>query len=103
MHFSRVFLVIVAQNNEQNGLAFYVGIPKVTILDPPLGPMAKTLVSIHWLFASSLRSLICFICGYLLNWVSRFVALFLNTKDLWPFHFQLRHTSIFFRPPLLMA
>jgi hypothetical protein len=22
---------------------------------------------------------------------------------LWPFHFQLRHTSIFFRPPLLMA
>jgi hypothetical protein len=41
MHFSRVFSVIVAQNSEQNGLAFYVGIPKLTILAPPLSAPSK--------------------------------------------------------------
>jgi hypothetical protein len=37
--FSRVFSVIVAQSSEQNGLTFYVGIPKITILAPPLPPV----------------------------------------------------------------
>jgi hypothetical protein len=53
MHFSRVFSVIVAQNSEQNSLAFYVGIPKVTILAPPLSMLMyfwkkeKDIVVLH--------------------------------------------------------
>jgi hypothetical protein len=47
IHFSRVFSVIVAQNSKQNGLTFYVGIPNVTILAPPLGVMRAPEEVVH--------------------------------------------------------